>query len=150
MRCKAPEISRDPLKNFLDTNGQYYLFMTKNGMCTHQVHARRRMKNTYFCGSWFFVFSWTDDFVADFLPCAWCLHIFIGVLGGSSVAGGPFSATDGVPSSPSRIWRLLKFLKFFENFENFRFLKNFRIFDILKSEKNFEKVFVPCGWSSCV
>ena len=81
--------------------------MTKSGMCTHQVHSRTHMKNRYFCS--FFIFSWTDDFVADFRPCAWCPHILIGVLGGRVLLGDPSCWKLGVPDSSSTIWGLLKF-----------------------------------------
>ena len=107
-------------------------------MCTHQVHARRRMKNTYFCGSWFFIFSWTDDFVADFLPCAWCLHIFIGVLGGRVLPEDPFRQQMGSPA-PHRgfdgfwnFWNFLKILKISDFWKIFEFLIFWNLKKILK------------------
>ena len=127
--------------------GPQHPFMTNNGMYTHQVQPRTHMKACNFWG--FLRFFPAADFVADFLPCAWCPHILIGVLGGQVLPGDPFRQQVGVPGSPSTIWGPLNipenlvFLKIskpeFQRFENSKCSEICKI--VQKTRKHFLRIF---------
>ena len=73
-------------------------FRTKNGICTHQVQPRTHMKACKFWG-FFEVFPSCRFCCRFFALCLMSAHTYR-CFGGSSVAGGPCSATGGGPRLP--------------------------------------------------